>query len=86
MAKMEKLKRAVCRVGSYQKDGAEKGRYQNIGTLFRRDDGSLTLKLDVVPVGCPEWNGWVSFYDFDERGGQQAAAPTEQKFDDDIPF
>jgi hypothetical protein len=63
--------------------------------LFKRDDGSLTLKLDCIPVGAPDWNGWISFYDIDnnrQQSNKSASGPhfddqgKGQGFDDDIPF
>ena len=85
---MKRFKRAVAVTGTYQDGvGNEKKRYTNVGTLFQRDDGSFTLKMDSVPV---EWNGWISFYDLDEQkkpdaqqsGGRQGGGD----LDDSIPF
>ncbi len=51
------------------REGNEKTRYINIGALFTRDDGSLTAKIESIPVG---FNGWVNFYEPKEREGGQA--------------
>ena len=52
-----------------------------------RDDNSVTLKIDSMPVGG-EWNGWLNLYDLDD--GQQAkpaqAAPAPSVPETDIPF
>lgn len=102
MAKMTPYKRAVCVTGSYQdRNGQEKKRYVNVGTLFQYDDGGFALKLDTIPVG-QGWNGFVSFYDIEDTrqhgagngGGQQARSYDESKpreefsadLDDEIPF
>lgn len=99
---MKPYKRAVCVTGTYQdRNGQEKKRYVNVGTLFQYDDGGFALKLDTVPVG-QGWNGFVSFYDIEDNrqqgagngGGQQARSYDENKpreefsadLDDEIPF
>lgn len=48
------------------REGNEKTRFINVGKLFTRDDGSLTLKLDSVPVG---FNGWINFYEPKDKEG-----------------
>lgn len=75
------------------RDGNEKTRYINVGALFARDDGSLTMKLESLPIG---FNGWINFYEPKEReGGQQQRSQRPQRsaqsagdFQDDgsIPF
>lgn len=98
---MKPHKRAVAVTGKYtDRQGNEKKRYTNVGTLFQYDDGGLTLKLDSVPVG-EGWNGFISFYDIEERSsggggdggterGSGRAQSSRQDFsadlDDDIPF
>lgn len=58
------------------REGNEKTRYINIGVVFERDDGSLSLKLESLPVN---FSGWVNFYepkaDNEKQAGraQQAA-------------
>lgn len=91
------------KTGEYQNaNGETKGRWLNIGTVFRHDDGGTTLKLDAIPVGLPEWQGWCSVFKREPRDGSQnatsgtqrpqaarsapAPATTQQDFDDDIPF
>lgn len=59
---MKKIKNAVAVNGTYMKDGQEKKNYVTIGSLFEKDDGSLSLKLDALPAGN-NWDGWVSFFD-----------------------
>jgi hypothetical protein len=48
------------------REGNEKTRYVNVGVLFTRDDGSLTMKLESVPVG---FNGWINFYEPKDKEG-----------------
>jgi len=80
------------------RDGNEKTRYVNVGALFARDDGSMTMKLEAVPVG---FNGWINFYEPKPKDGEQrqertaarpartaapASDPANDFADDDIPF
>lgn len=60
------------RTGEYQdrETGQTKGRWLTIGTVFKHDDGGTSIKLDAVPVGLPEWNGWVSVFPRDKGNGQ----------------
>ena len=94
MAKLERYKRAVAITGEYQNaQGETKKQYQTVGTLMRYEDGGFALKMDALPLG--DWNGWLSFYDFDEDRKQnydkgtadarEAMAPPDD-FDSEIPF
>lgn len=79
--------------GEYTSNGQTKKHYQNMGAVFRRDDGSLCMKVESVPVG-PGWNGWVNMFEPRERN-QQGGSDSSQVYggsgsasglDDDIPF
>ncbi len=51
------------KTGEYtDRNGEQKGRWLTIGTVFRHDDGGSSIKLDCLPVGIPEWSGWVSVF------------------------
>lgn len=91
----------MVKTGSYvDRDGNPKNRWLKIGSRFVRDDGSEALKLDCLPVGLPEWNGWVSVYPIKPREASassgnagsyyQSSAPSQGpvvgNLDDDIPF
>lgn len=62
---MKTTKRVVAVTGTYEQNGQTKKRYTNVGTLFTREDGSLSLKMDAVPVA--PWDGWLAFYDFNKK-------------------
>lgn len=70
----------VIKNGEYQDhmSGETKARWLNIGTLFTHDDGGLSVKLDCVPIGVPDWQGWVKAFPKKPRenagGGYQAPA------------
>ena len=85
---MEKIKDAVAAVGEYNKNGEIKKRYQKVGSLFQRDDGSFSMKLESLPLSV-DWNGWLNFYDpYNKKEEQpqqtqpqqapQAAVPQQQ--------
>ena len=88
MKPMKPIKKAVVTMGKYtDRNGMEKNRYATIGTLLQRDDGSLSLKLDTLPVGG--WEGWINFYDLDENRQQNNQQGMQQAKDMgamDIPF
>ena len=85
---MKQFKKVVATNGKYtDASGNEKNRYITVGRAFLRDDKSVTIKIDSMPVGG-EWNGWLNLYDLDEdRQQAPAAAPAPAaKVDEDLPF
>lgn len=57
---MKKFKEAYAKTGTYKKNGEDKASFKTIGTLFEKDDGSFSLKLDTLPVN---FDGWINFSD-----------------------
>lgn len=85
---MKPYKKAVATTGTYtDRNGNEKKRYANVGMLFQYDDGGFALKLDTLPVG-DGWNGFISFFDLDEKREAAPAKNDGGSFDDmgDVPF
>lgn len=81
---MKRIKRIVATVGKYtDREGKEKNQYQNIGTLFQRDDGTQCIKIEAVPVG---WTGWANFYEIDEKKETAPAQTQATALNDEIPF
>tara|TARA_R100000231_G_scaffold51651_2_gene43541 strand:+ start:180 stop:482 length:303 start_codon:yes stop_codon:yes gene_type:complete len=75
---MEKIKDAIAVVGEYNKGGEIKKRYQKVGSLFQRDDGSFSMKLESLPLSG-DWNGWLNFYDpYGQRKDQEQQQPALQ--------
>ncbi len=70
------------KTGEYQdRNGQTKGRWQRIGTVFRHDDGGTSIKLDCLPVGIPEWDGWVNVFKREEAGqGAQTETGPQRGF------
>ncbi len=89
---MTPIRKVVAVTGTYVKDGQEKKRYTNVGTLFKdSDDGRIAIKLDSIPVG-PEFSGWLNCYELDDRqatpapAAAPAPAPAPEIAEEDIPF
>ena len=77
----------------------EKTKWHNVGTLFIKDDGKMSLKLTMLPVN---FDGNLMVFDRKpkEQGGYQHApqqphqaqrpgaydAPSDMEFDGEIPF
>ena len=97
---MKKIYDLVVKVGSYQKDGQEKGRYENVGSLMENDKGKfIFLKKTFNPAGLntdDRESIIVSMFEPKSRNGnvvdsQVDTAPgvsdMENPFsDDDTPF
>lgn len=73
------------RTGSYtDKTGAEKGRYERIGSVIETKNGPM-LKVDAVPVMEGGWSGWAYLNEPKPRED----APKRDEFnqeDSSIPF
>lgn len=85
---MKQFKKVVASNGKYtDSQGQEKNRYITVGRAFLRDDKSVCIKLDSMPVG-PEFSGWLNLYDLDEERQAPAApaAAPAAKADEDLPF
>lgn len=85
---MKQFKKVVATVGKYtDANGQEKNRYVTVGKAFVRDDKSVSIKVDAMPVG-PEFSGWLNLYDLDDEQPRKAApAPAMAPVtDDDLPF
>jgi hypothetical protein len=52
---MKKIKDLTVKVGTYQKDGQEKNRYLNIGSMMEDDNGGTFILINRTwaPSGCP---------------------------------
>lgn len=99
----KKIKDLAVKTGSYvDNSGQTKGRYKNVGSLMKSDDGSVFILLDTTfnPAGVPNPdnrdNVLISVFDLrddQQQGGQRQApqqrAPQQQSaptYDDTVPF
>lgn len=94
-----KLYDLAVKTGSYtDRNGEEKGRWKNIGSVLQMDDGGKVILIDrsFNPAGVPFRDGsdqiMVSMFEPKQDGQAQAAAPAARRApapsdaDDDIPF
>lgn len=68
--------------GTYtdKKTGKEKTSWLTIGKVIQKDDGSLSLKLDSIPVA---FSGWINFFDPPSENERQQQS---HRLDDEAPF
>jgi len=69
-------------------DGAEKNRYHQMGVVLENERGSLSIKLESIPVG---WDGWAYLNDPKPREDGQTPRnaprkPAQAPDDSDVPF
>ena len=80
---MKKIKDLTVKVGTYQKDGQEKNRYLNIGSMMEDDNGGTFILMNRTfnPAGVPNPENresvLVSMFDVKSRGNSPG---------DDVPF
>ena len=85
---MKKVYDVAVKVGTYQKDGQDKARWQNVGVVLKNDEGNMMMILErsFNPAGVPFKAGEntiiLSF--FDPKGSSQPA-PVKQ-VEEEIPF
>lgn len=96
---MKKTHDLVATIGKYKdREGNEKKRYFNVGSVFVDGNGRRSIKLDAVPVG-QEWSGWLSEYEVDREQGKGRARQESETgrpprepdagtsaSEDDVPF
>lgn len=95
----QKIRDIAVRTGTYQKDGQEKGRWQNVGALMKGDDGNefIILQRWFNPAGVvnPQNQESVILSCFKMQGNQGGGQAQQQEpppqdppddFDSDLPF
>lgn len=92
---MTKKQNLAAVVGSYEKDGEQKNRYTNVGSIITKDDGGKFIELNwwVNYATLPRKDGKLYLSVFDEDGDKKAStgsseAPKAAKpsVTDEIPF
>jgi hypothetical protein len=78
------------KVGSYEKNGEQKNRYENIGYVLTGDDGQKMhfIKRTFNPAGCPmgkEGEDHVLVSIFEVKGATQSAPARDPNAPDDFP-
>lgn len=92
----KKIKDVAVKVGEYEdrQSGQKKNRYENVGSVFKSDDGStfMLMKRTFSPAGVPADGRdqiLLSFFDLREQGqggGQSQGSASGGATDDEIPF
>jgi hypothetical protein len=88
---MVKLYDLAVRIGSYTaRDGAEKGKYLNVGALMQKDDGGKFILMNRTfnPAGVPNPDNKDSFIVsmFKPKGAETHDTPPPPMSDDYIPY
>ena len=84
---MKKIKNISVITGTYKnKEGQEKKRYQNIGSVFVDDNDNLKIKIDSMPIVDGGWGGWANCYDLEEKEAPKAPKSGFDDMDQHIPF
>lgn len=66
------IKQISVACGKYQKDGEEKTRWHNIGTLFKDEDtGRYSVKLEALPIFTADNEGWLQCFDIKKKEARQ---------------
>jgi hypothetical protein len=78
------------KTGSYMKDGEEKGRYENVGSIWQGDNGHyLVLKRTFNPAGVPFKDGsdsiFVSMFEPRQDSQEQPRQQKQSRQSDDMP-
>ena len=95
----KKIRDLAVKTGEYtDRNGQTKGRYENVGGMFKSDDGSifLMLKRTFNPAGVPDLTGkggdsiLIGAFELKQQDGQQSAPaappPSSLAMDDDDPI
>jgi hypothetical protein len=80
----KKIADLAVKVGTYLKDGKEKGRYKNCGIILQKEDGGKMTMIDptfnFAAVKLAEGRDYVILSEFEVKDGNgQAAAPVQQQ-------
>lgn len=76
----------VIKTGTYtDKEGKEKGRYENVGALLEKDDGGKFILLNRTfnPAGClnPDGRSTVIISMFEPKAKEEGTKPVESPSD-----
>jgi len=94
------MKRLMAKVGTYTKDGKEKGEYIKIGVILQNDNGEYALldpSVNMAGIAFKQMQNGISkqgsdsviasiFLDESQQQPQQQTSGIGSNFDDDISF
>jgi hypothetical protein len=95
-----KIQDILVTVGTYEKDGQQKFRSRNIGSIWKNDDGHCYAQFDVLALDSKlvalnsratkkvEDKIFASLFDVKpaDPGSKSAAAPAHADDEEDIPY
>lgn len=84
---MQSKRYRITAAREYESTGKTKTAWVNLGTLWLREDGSISGVLEVAPVGS--WfDGRIHAFraDDDSKSERKPPADKPKDLDDDIPF
>ncbi len=77
----------VAKNGTYEKAGETKNRYHTCGVVMERQDGSLSAKIESLPIN---FDGWLNLWEprqKDDKPAPAKARPAKSgNIDDEVPF
>ena len=59
------------------RNGDEKTHWVQCGSIFRKDNGAMYIKLDAIPTGN-EWSGWLTVKPFDPKSRKESPRHQQQ--------
>ena len=69
----------VAKAGEYEKNGEKKTRWHTCGVVMERKDGSLSAKIESLPIN---FDGWLNLW---AKKGEKSK-PVDPEDDGLIPF
>ena len=77
----------VAKAGEYEKNGEKKTRWHTCGVVMERADGSLSAKIESLPIN---FDGWLNLWEQKPKDGAAKPAAKDKQPEpypgDEIPF
>ena len=78
----------VAKAGEYEKNGEKKTRWHTCGVVMERKDGSLSAKIESLPIN---FDGWLNLWEPKPKDGAatkkgEKSKPVDPEDDGLIPF
>ena len=73
----------VAKAGEYEKNGEKKVRWHTCGVVMERQDGSLSAKIESLPIN---FDGWLNLWEPRQKDDKPAPKGRQRPVDEDVPF